>query len=97
VSPDKKVVWEFTQADLPPDIKFRNVQTCERLDNGNTVIFSSTGGAKKKRNPDSSSVSRSRPTRKSSGAAGLEKPRAGHHRAVPRSAGHSGEPGDVQR
>src|SRR5881397_877403 len=46
VSPDKKTVWEFTQADLPPDIKFRNIQTAERLANGNTVIFSSTGGAK---------------------------------------------------
>lgn len=51
VSPDKKVVWEFTPADLPPDIKFRNIQTCERLDNGNTVIFSSTGGAKKEEKP----------------------------------------------
>jgi hypothetical protein len=47
VSPDKKTVWEFTAADLPPEIKFRNIQTAERLANGNTVIFSSTGGAKR--------------------------------------------------
>ncbi len=51
VSPDKKVEWEFTAADLPPDIKFRNIQTAERLDNGNTVIFSSTGGAKREEKP----------------------------------------------
>ena len=46
VNPEKKTVWEFTAADLPPDITFRNIQTAERLANGNTVIFSSTGGAK---------------------------------------------------
>lgn len=51
VSPDKKTVWEFTQADLPPDLKFRNIQTAERLANGNTVIFSSTGGAKREDKP----------------------------------------------
>lgn len=51
VSPDKKMVWEFTQADLPPDLKFRNIQTAERLANGNTVIFSSTGGAKREEKP----------------------------------------------
>ena len=52
VSPDKKTVWEFTQADLPPEIKFRNIQTAERLANGNTVIFTSTGGAKREEKPD---------------------------------------------
>lgn len=46
VNPKKETVWEFTPADLPPDITFRNTQTAERLDNGNTVIFSHTGGVK---------------------------------------------------
>jgi hypothetical protein len=35
------------QADLPPNIALRNIQTSERLANGNTVIFSSTGGVQK--------------------------------------------------
>jgi len=52
VSPDKKTVWEFTAADLPSDITFRNIQTAERLANGNTVIFSSTGGAKAAEKPN---------------------------------------------
>jgi hypothetical protein len=52
VSPDKKIVWEFTQADLPAGIAFRNIQTAERLANGNTVIFSSTGGAKREDKPN---------------------------------------------
>lgn len=51
VSPDKKTVWEFTQADLPAGVTFRNIQTAERLANGNTVIFSSTGGAKREDKP----------------------------------------------
>jgi hypothetical protein len=46
VSRKGETVWEFTQADLPPGIAFRNIQTAERLANGNTVIFSSTGGTK---------------------------------------------------
>jgi hypothetical protein len=46
VNSKKETVWEFTPADLPPDITFKNVQTAERLANGNTVIFSSTGGVK---------------------------------------------------
>jgi len=47
VAPDAKtVVWEFTQADCPPGLVLRNLQTAERLANGNTVIFSSTGGSK---------------------------------------------------
>jgi outer membrane protein assembly factor BamB len=46
VNPAKETVWEFKQTDLPPGIAFRNIQTCERLANGNTIIFSSLGGAK---------------------------------------------------
>ena len=46
VNPKSETVWEFTQADLPPNIVLHNIQTSERLANGNTVIFSSTGGVK---------------------------------------------------
>ena len=51
VSPQRETVWEFTQADLPADVAFRNIQTAERLASGNTVIFSSTGGAKSEDRP----------------------------------------------
>jgi hypothetical protein len=46
VSPRGETVWEFSQADLPPGIAFHNLQTADRLANGNTVMFSSTGGTK---------------------------------------------------
>lgn len=46
VSPDGKTVWEFSQADCPSGLVLRNLQTAERLANGNTVIFSSTGGTR---------------------------------------------------
>jgi hypothetical protein len=46
VSPKGETVWEFKQSDLPPGITFHNIQTADRLANGNTVIFSSTGGTK---------------------------------------------------
>jgi hypothetical protein len=51
VGPKGETVWEFNQADLPADVSFRNIQTAERLASGNTVIFSSTGGAKKEDRP----------------------------------------------
>jgi len=41
-----ETAWEFGQADLPSGIVFHNIQTADRLANGNTVIFSSTGGTK---------------------------------------------------
>lgn len=41
-----KTVWEFGKNDLPPNIVFRNLQTADRLDNGNTVIFSSMAGTR---------------------------------------------------
>ena len=47
VSPAGKTVWEFTPADLPSGLVLHNTQTAERLTNGDTVIFSSTGGTKK--------------------------------------------------
>ena len=46
VNPNGKTVWEFSQADCPPGLVLHNLQTAERLANGNTVIFSSTGGTK---------------------------------------------------
>jgi hypothetical protein len=47
VNPKGETVWQLSQADLPPGIVFHNIQTAERLANGNTVIFSATGGVKK--------------------------------------------------
>jgi hypothetical protein len=44
VTPNKETVWEFNQSHLPADIVLHNTQTAERLANGDTVIFSSTGG-----------------------------------------------------
>ncbi|HZP59137.1 MAG TPA: hypothetical protein VFB27_02355 [Opitutaceae bacterium] len=52
VDPKGKTVWEFTPADLPPGLVLHNTQTAERLDNGDTVIFSSTGGTKKEDRPN---------------------------------------------
>jgi hypothetical protein len=51
VSPNGKTVWEFSQANCPPGLVLRNLQTAERLANGNTVIFSSTGGTKAAERP----------------------------------------------
>ncbi len=52
VNPKGETVWEFTPADLPPGIVFHNTQTADRLANGDTVIFSSTGGSKKEDRPN---------------------------------------------
>lgn len=46
VNAAKQVVWEFKQSDLPDNVKQRNNQTADRLANGNTIICSSTAGAK---------------------------------------------------
>jgi len=51
VNPKCETVWEFRQADLPAEIVLHNIQTAERLSNGNTVIFSSTGGTKREDRP----------------------------------------------
>jgi hypothetical protein len=41
VNPKGETVWEFKlAADLPPEIKFPNSQTCLRLANGNTILCS---------------------------------------------------------
>jgi outer membrane protein assembly factor BamB len=52
VNPKGETVWEFTPADLPPGLVFHNTQTADRLANGDTVIFSSTGGSKKEDRPN---------------------------------------------
>jgi hypothetical protein len=52
VNPKGETVWEFKQSDLPPNIVLHNIQTANRLANGNTVIFSSTGGTKKEDRPN---------------------------------------------
>jgi hypothetical protein len=44
-------VWEFSEKDLPVDVVFHNTQSAERLANGNTVIFISTGGTKHEERP----------------------------------------------
>lgn len=46
VNPAKETVWKFSQADLPEGVVLHNTQTANRLANGDTVIFSSTGGTK---------------------------------------------------
>jgi hypothetical protein len=52
VSPRGETVWEFRQTDLPPGTVFHNLQTADRLANGDTVIFSSTGGSKREDRPN---------------------------------------------
>jgi outer membrane protein assembly factor BamB len=51
VSPKGETVWEVKQSDLPPNLVLHNIQTADRLVNGNTVIFSCTGGVKKEDRP----------------------------------------------
>jgi hypothetical protein len=45
VNPQGQTVWEFTQADAP-DIKIFNIQTANRLANGNTVMCNWAAGHK---------------------------------------------------
>jgi Mal s 1 allergenic protein-like len=47
-----EAVWEVNQSDLPADVVLHNIQTADRLANGNTVIFSSTGGTKPEDRPN---------------------------------------------
>lgn len=47
VTPDKKVVWELTQADVP-EIPFFTIQEAMRLQNGNTIVNNWCGGGLKK-------------------------------------------------
>jgi len=43
LTPDKKVVWEITPADLPAEYRYENSQSATRLANGNTIICSRGG------------------------------------------------------
>jgi hypothetical protein len=52
VNPRGETVWELRQSDLPPNLVLHNIQTADRLANGNTVIFSSTGGTKREDRPN---------------------------------------------
>ena len=43
VTPDKKIVWQLTPADLPEELRFKYVKSCTRLDNGNTIVCTQVG------------------------------------------------------
>ncbi len=64
VSPKGDMVWEIKQSDLPADIILHNLQTAERLANGDTVIFSSTGGTKREDRPGITQVLEVSPDKK---------------------------------
>lgn len=54
VSPKGETVWEFGQKDIPAeaDLTLNNIQTTDRLANGNTVIFSHIAGKKREERPN---------------------------------------------
>jgi len=43
VTPDKKIVWQITPSDLPPQYRYENSQSATRLADGNTIICSRGG------------------------------------------------------
>ena len=43
VTPDKKIVWQITPSDLPPQYAYQNSQSATRLANGNTILCSRGG------------------------------------------------------
>jgi hypothetical protein len=43
VTPDKKIVWQVTPADLPQQYRYENSQSATRLANGDTIICSRGG------------------------------------------------------
>jgi hypothetical protein len=43
VTPDKKIVWQITPADLPAQYRYENSQSATRLANGNTILCSRGG------------------------------------------------------
>jgi hypothetical protein len=51
VNPGGATVWEFRRSDWPAGLIPHNLQTADRLANGDTVIFSSTQGTKKDERP----------------------------------------------
>jgi hypothetical protein len=54
VSPKGETVWEFSQKDIPAEAKIvlNNIQTTDRLANGNTVLFSHIAGKTKEDRPN---------------------------------------------
>jgi hypothetical protein len=64
VNPKGEKVWELSQADLPPEIVLHNLQTADRHANGNTMIFSATGGVKKEDRPTAIQVLEVTPDKK---------------------------------
>jgi hypothetical protein len=47
VNPKGETVWEIKQSDLPADVVLGNIQSAERLANGDTVIFNSVWKVKR--------------------------------------------------
>jgi len=45
VTPDKKIAWQISPADLPPQFDYGNSQSATRLRNGNTILCSRGGKA----------------------------------------------------
>jgi hypothetical protein len=43
VTPDKKIAWQITPADLPPQYRYEDSQSATRLANGNTILCSRDG------------------------------------------------------
>lgn len=43
VTPDKKIAWQITPSDLPPQYDYQNSQSATRLANGNTILCSRGG------------------------------------------------------
>jgi hypothetical protein len=43
VTPDKKIVWQITPADIPAQYRYENSQSATRLANGNTILCSRGG------------------------------------------------------
>ena len=85
VNPKGETVWEFRPCgSARPTSRFRNTQTADRLVNGNTVIFSSTGGTKAEERTEADPDGRGHARQEGRvGPAGLEESRPRHHRAVP--------------
>jgi hypothetical protein len=44
VTPDKKIVWQITPADLPPKYRYKNSQSATRLANGNSILCAKAYG-----------------------------------------------------
>jgi len=45
VTPEKRIAWQISPADLPPAFRYQNSQSATRLANGNTILCSRGGDA----------------------------------------------------